>query len=315
MSECARFRPLIEDLLAEQLDPADQAVVDHHLASCAQCRALVALHEQLEELALPVAMPAAGEFRQMRSALLAAVGNAASQPVAPAPRATASRWWAIGTSLATAATLLLGIFVGRMTVPEATLDERQLLASVMAQANASDELSDLWTRPYSYANVSTGEVRNGQVHFDFDVCSRLDVTAPVTAPLARELLSHAVLDSPSVAERLRAIEISATNGDSRLREALALSLAHDPSVAVRIEALNALAVLPGAESGQAALLQALRADPSVQIRLMALEQLVAQQADIEQLRQVIRSGQQESDPALLQRVQQLRDDERAAGWL
>lgn len=313
MSDCKDVRALIEDLLAGQLDPDRRRQLDQHLAQCDSCRSLVEMHEQLDQLAEPAPVPSRSEFRRMRAELLAMTGEAARKTPTALP--VQQRWWMVGASLATAATLMVGIVVGRITVSEATLDERLLLNSVVAQANASDELGDLWSRPLSYANVSTGALRNGQLQVDFDVCSRLDVTTPIDSNLALELLSHAVVDARSVGERLRAIEIAAASSDPRLVEALAVTVENDPNLAVRIEAMNALASKAESPRTRAALFEVLRADDSVQIRLMALEQLAAQKVGFDQLREVIAAGEQESDGAVLQRAYQLRSDEQSPDWL
>ena len=310
MSECDRIQPLIEDLLADQLAAADRARLDQHLAACSECRALVELHQQLDQLGDPAALPSQAAFRRMRSSVLAMT---VAQP-RPQPARAAGRWSVSAVALATAATLMIGIFVGRSTVSPA-LDEELLLNSVMRQASASRELGDLWSQPLSYANVSAGVVRNGRIHLDFDVCSRLDVTTPLNSPLASELLSQAVLESASVGERLRAIELAAAGNDPRLIEALAITLEHDPDVAVRIEALNALSKQSGQPQVQRTLLNVLRDDRSVQIRLMALDQLAAQKVAFDQLQQMIVQGDQESNPAVLQRALQLDNGEKPADWL
>lgn len=313
MSECDRLRPLIESLLADELSLAELHTLEAHLSGCAECQCVVDLHQQLDGMSTAQSEPAPAEFRAMRNRVLAATAGKSKPPVRQRARPTA--WWAAGSMVAAAATLVVGIFVGRMTIDDPILDDQLLLSTVLAQANANYDLEDYWDNPLSYTNVATSTVRNGQVHLEFNVCSRLDLTTHVDSSLARELLTHAVLDSESIGERLRAIEAAGSSDDPQLTEALAVAVENDPNIAVRIEALNALTSKPRTARTEAALLKALRRDESVQIRLMALESLADEKLSIEQLSKVILDGDQESDRAVLQRAIELRSDGETPDWL
>ena len=312
-SECDRLRPMIEELLADELNSSDRRTLDQHISQCPECRALIDLHQQLAAMQGVTSEPAPAEFRAMRNRVLAAASGKTT--AAPRRAARPTTWWMAGSMIATAATLVIGIFVGRMTVDDPALNDRLLLNTVIQQANANHDLGDYWDRPLSYANVSTSSVRNGQVHLDFSVCSRLDVNTHVDSSLARELLTHAVLDSDSIGERLRAIEAAGASDDPQLIEALAVAVENDPNVAIRIEALNALAGKASTPRTQAALLKVLRQDQSVQIRLMALESLAGHQVSPEQLSKVIVEGNQDSDRAVLQRAFELRGENTPPDWL
>ncbi len=313
MSECNRLRPLIEGLLADELSLTELHALQGHLSTCPDCQALVDLHQQLDDIGDEQPEPTPADFRAMRNRVLSSTAGRSPTPT-PLPSRPSS-WWVAGSLVAAAATLVIGITIGRISVDSSTLDDRLLLDTVLAQANASHDLEDYWDSPLSYSNVNTSSVRNGQVHLDFNVCSRLDVTTNVNSSLARELLTHAVLDSESIGDRLRAIEAAGNSNDPQLTEALAVAVENDPNVSVRIEALNALMNQVQTPRVETALLAVLRGDESVQIRLMALEKLVDEQRSIEQLSKVILAGDLDSDRAVLQRAMELRNDGETPDWL
>jgi hypothetical protein len=87
-----------------------------------------------------------------------------------------------------------------------------------------------------------------------------------------------------------------------------VSLQQDPDQTMRISALNALARKGDSDQIQLALLGALRDDDSVQVRLLALEHLVGQSQGLETLETIIREGSEATNPAVFQRVRELRTD-------
>ena len=140
----------------------------------------------------------------------------------------------------------------------------------------------------------------------FDVCRSVDLTTGLSSPLAGDILTHAVLNSDSIGGRMRAMEIAALSTDLRLTSALVVALQQDPDQTMRIAALNALAEKDNDEQAQQALLGALRDDGSVQVRLLALEHLVSQNQPFDTLETVIREGGHASNPAVIQRVHELK---------
>jgi hypothetical protein len=80
------------------------------------------------------------------------------------------------------------------------------------------------------------------------------------------------------------------------------SLRRDPSLAVRLKALERLSDHLDQPDVEAAVLDTLRADESVQMRLLALESLAAHRVSPERIRDVIREGDHPGDEALLVRL-------------
>ena len=50
MHNCNNIRNIIENYLAGELSPSDQELLNQHLGSCADCRELIALHEEMMQM-------------------------------------------------------------------------------------------------------------------------------------------------------------------------------------------------------------------------------------------------------------------------
>jgi anti-sigma-K factor RskA len=105
------WRAMAAAYAIDALDDADRAAFEQHLATCAECPALVASYapvtEALGRAAEPVALPADLRARTLARAAAqprAFVRPAASAPVrsAPAGRATGAPWWLAAAALVTA---------------------------------------------------------------------------------------------------------------------------------------------------------------------------------------------------------------------
>ena len=67
MHSCKDVRQAIENFLAGELRPSERQMLDQHLLACPDCRALIALHEQLARMDGDVAEPDSEALRAMRS--------------------------------------------------------------------------------------------------------------------------------------------------------------------------------------------------------------------------------------------------------
>jgi hypothetical protein len=304
MHSCKQIHEIFERYLVGELLPSDKNILDQHLPSCLDCQSLMDMHEELMRIDGPVADPSPEALRAMRSRVLGQI----SQSNNGGRNSRFNRRVSLFVpAFAAAAVLVLGVFLGSWFSRPASVDD-QLLNAITRQASIERSLEDSWDAPLFFSNVAVRDWNDTRVSLGFDVCRSFDLTTGLNSSVASDILTHAILNSDSMGGRMRAMEIAALSSDERLTRALVVSLQQDPDQTMRISALNALARKGDSEQIQLALLGALRDDDSVQVRLLALEHLVGQSQGLETLETIIREGSEATNPAVFQRVRELRTD-------
>jgi hypothetical protein len=304
MHSCKQIHEIFERYLVGELLPSDKDILDQHLPSCLDCQSLMDMHEELMRIDGPVADPSPEALRAMRSRVLGQI----SQSNNGGRNSRFNRRVSLFVpAFAAAAVLVLGVFLGSWFSRPASVDD-QLLNAITRQASIERSLEDSWDAPLFFSNVAVRDWNDTRVSLGFDVCRSFDLTTGLNSSVASDILTHAILNSDSMGGRMRAMEIAALSSDERLTRALVVSLQQDPDQTMRISALNALARKGDSEQIQLALLGALRDDDSVQVRLLALEHLVGQSQGLETLETIIREGSEATNPAVFQRVRELRTD-------
>ena len=304
MHSCKQIHEIFERYLVGELLPSDKNILDQHLPSCLDCQSLMDIHEELMRIDGPVADPSPEALRAMRSRVLGQI----SQSNNGGRNSRFNRRVSLFVpTFAAAAVLVLGVFLGSWFSRPASVDD-QLLNAITRQASIERSLEDSWDAPLFFSNVAVRDWNDTRVSLGFDVCRSVDLTTGLNSPVASDILTHAILNSDSMGGRMRAMEIAALSSDEHLTRVLVVSLQQDPDQTMRISALNALARKGDSEQIQLALLGALRDDDSVQVRLLALEHLVGQSQGLETLETIIREGSEATNPAVFQRVRELRTD-------
>lgn len=239
--------------------------------------------------------------------------------------------WRYG--FATAAMLMVAVLVGRWSVTidldpltnqlagpgvlqdEGLLNNQALIDQLTRYASlqrAGQNLrDDYWDTPLTYANVSFGQLSGNTLELGFDVCRRVDMTAAADSAIAKEVLLHAILNPTNLGGQFKAMRVAATTLDQRLVEALILTLHNDDALPVRIEAFTILSRLPKTDTIEKAFLATLQQDQAVKMRLMALKQLSQDdKLGTDFLLETIQSGSQDNSAALIQALQQKRNNSR-----
>lgn len=304
MSQCHRYQELIESCLAEENSSSDRAELDEHCAACAECATLLELHRDLLMLDDEITMPDKHEFRKMREAVLAATGSPRSETRKRFLVDLRQLWQMhpIPSGLATAAVLVCAIFFGRAIHQDRSLEEQLLQQSTQWTTARQASLDSSWDAPYSFTNVSVRPREQGQLALSFDASRHVDLQVAQDSPLAREVLLHAILDPSSMGSRLRAMEATPAIDDSRLKEALIVTMLNDPDATVRLNALGVLARYPYNEQSQDALLQTLGNDEDVQMRLTALEELARRNVGSEMIREAVGENASQGTKAILRQA-------------
>ena len=312
MHICKQIEIIFERYLTGELLPTDQETLDQHLPGCADCRALMSLHEELMQMESHVTDPSPEALHAMRSRVLRQV----SQTGAGEGRNYRSEGIArFMPALAAAAMLVIGVFVGNLTAKPSSIDDQLLLSAISRQASVEGRLEDSWDTPLFFSNVSVHDWNDERVNLGFDVCRSIDLNTSLNSPLTSDILTHAILNSESMGGRMRAMEVATLSSEERLTRALVVVLQQDANQALRIEALQALARKQGNEQVQTAMLGALRDDSSVQVRLLALEHLAGQSVSPDEIENIIRQGKEESNSAVFQRARELKINLSSEDWL
>lgn len=315
MSGCDRFKSIIERHISGEATAAEIDSLRAHAESCAECRRVVELHEDLTEAAFEIPEPSEAGFQAMRASVLRHVRRDPRRDTARA----ASRpgfWrgmWSLPAAkpafafVFAAALLAGGFFLGKASVSPAAYDENLLVQEISRQAEAERGLAGYWDSPFAYSNVIARPKEDGGVWLSFDVTRHIDLDTIVQSPLVREVTLHAILDSPTMASRFEALSLARESSDPKLREVLVFTLLNDPSLPVRLSALDILKQYAADPAVRDALLTSVGQDPSVHVRFLALECLAAQHVDPDVILRAAGDTSDETARAVIERAAQLTD--------
>ncbi|MCP4574123.1 MAG: zf-HC2 domain-containing protein [bacterium] len=303
---CRRYGELIEDYLAGTLSAVDASDLQDHCAECPDCAAALRVDRELTALGDDVPLPDRDALRRMREHVLDETAPY-EQRTAPSGGflAELARLWRIHplpSGLATSAILVGVAFLGRTSAPRASLEDELLRQSAGWEQARAAGLDDYWDVPVTFTNVMVRTRDEGRLALSFDASNHLDMVVAEDSPLARAVLTQAILEPSSMGSRLKAMEVTPRLNDDRLQAALIMTVLGDPDVTVRVNALAVLTEYADDELNREALLQVLGRDPDVQMRLLALEELKRRNVGAETLRDAAGANEFEGTPAVLRQV-------------
>jgi len=244
---CTRTREHLPELLDDRTDPAALPDVRGHLAGCADCqRELESLRATLAELdALPVPSPSPRLRREFFAMLAAEQAGAAE--LAPALRtrpAGSAGWRRLLYPMTGCALLALGFFVGQRTPPgpavvPADRGTQQELAALREQMGQQrDQLAKMTT-------LVTYSLLQQQKHPANERLQQLLTQARQEEPSERTLdtLISALTLDPSVNIRLRAIEALYPHAERELvRSGVLAALPREQHPLVQLELIEFIAL-------------------------------------------------------------------------
>jgi hypothetical protein len=312
MSDCQKFKDLLEQYVAGEAARSDLGALLDHARSCAECGQLIEMHEELSLAVDEVPEPSNAHFRAMRAAVLRQIPRK-DEAKAARTKVWGEFWrglWAHPAGRPAFAFILAlaflgaGFLIGRSSAPAPGFDERLMVNEINRHASLERGLEGYWDSPFVYSNVKF-RPRNGVVAVSFDVARHVELETTADSPLLRDVMVHAMLDPSAVGSRLEAIGLAPRSMDGKMREVLTFTLLNDPSLPVRLKAVEILTQYASDSGVQDALLKSLGQDPSVQVRLLALECLAGQKVDPGVIRSAIGQVNEEADRAVFQRAVEL----------
>jgi hypothetical protein len=306
--ECTRVEMLLEAELAGDIEDAEAAALRDHCVQCESCRSLLALHDDLMRLGAETEEPSERALDAVTAEVLARTARSRTVAGRATWRASAGR---VAAALAACVLLFVAGWLGARRFQDAgrgagdVAATPELVAALSAEAASNDGLSDVEDSRFTYSNVSIRDAGAGRLDLSFDVTTHVQLVEPPGSPLVREVLAQALLDRSSTGARLEALAHAERTPEPKVREAMILSLRADPSLAVRLKALELLSRHLDRPDVEAAVIDTLRDDESVQMRLEALEALAAHRVDHGRIRDVIEERARPGNEALRVRLASL----------
>jgi hypothetical protein len=204
--------------------------------------------------------------------------------------------------------IALGFALGRLGSGPHHLDDDLIVEEVARQASLGRGLEGYWESPFIYSNVDMRPQNDRNMILSFDVTRRVDVATTLDSPLAREVLVYAMIDPSSMGSRFEAMAVAGRSMDKKLKDALVFILLNDPSMPVRLRALDILSRHASDPVVQEALLASVSQDPSVQVRMLALDFLAGQRVAPDVIRRAVGETPDEGGRAVLHRAIELIGD-------
>lgn len=289
-----------EDLARVVADDAPlTAALKRHVASCPQCRAVLAWHQQLDWCGFDDDAVSEAEWTEMRQSVLRRIAPTQAKPM--------RRWsqWSLA-ALAAVACMVLGSMLGYLAgVRSAGID------------GLIEDLRTQWHRgpgkaPYALKNIDVRPAGQGRVMVGFDVSTWVESVMPQGDPLVKDLLVASLRQSDSLNQRLQALELTGASIDDEVQAALLDAMRHDEALVVRSRAMDLLAPYAARPEVSAALREVLRTEPNVQLRLQAIDALMAQSSAADRLDALVDDLLRAQDTPVLIRVDDAVTDSRVS---
>ena len=282
MTPCAEFERRLALYAWDELEAADRATVEQHVAGCASCAAALASERSLFER-LSSVMPEQPDdmlVAQCRRSLSQNLERASSGWLA----ARFQRWrhafrpgaWLIAHPVWTVATLVLvGFYAGRIASQVPTVSVPAANVSEMAMI---EPLADGVTPAALDGSSVTGIQRLPGGGVTISIRADQDMTVqgtPEDRAVRRALLSALrASDRPDPDARLESVELlSPIRTDQAVRTALCYAVLHDSNPSVRLKAIEALRGLEQEPDVRRTLLAALEHDSNPGVRVEAVSSL------------------------------------------
>lgn len=271
--DCRNVEERLPLYLLEELEEAERAELDAHLAACADCRSsleeLRRLHDALA--ARPQLEPSPELLARCRLDLEDALDREATGWRALVR--SGFGLWPVGAAfrVSTAlAVLVVGFSMGWAV--------RQQTAPQPAARTAATNPwigSDLSGLRISGISRVAPDPQTGAVHITMDAERQLTLEGSLDDPRIQQVLLYAVKNYDNPGIRHDTVEVlRARSTDPTFREALLYALRHDPNDGVRLEALQAVRELAWSPEVRAAILEALQKDSNPGVRVAAINALL-----------------------------------------
>lgn len=288
LNTCAEIAPLLVFYVCDELTEEERAVVEKHLAVCAECHAQ--LKDEREFHAAFASLPRSGQqidstgilLSQCRSELAEVLDDLNHPPVKQKASALGflRHWMALHPAWSAALLVLLGLVTGTeatqwLTGQRNTMAMDQAVNIRPSSRFTEDQLSKMVVAGVNLTPAPQPGATNVRVLLSAE--QPVELTGNVDNSDVRDVLTYVVksgerFDSGLRLDCLDALRARAENGE--VRSALLCAARRDPNPAVRLKALEALRASASDDAVRDALLQALKHDSNPGVRVEAVNLLV-----------------------------------------
>jgi HEAT repeat protein/putative zinc finger protein len=273
LAPCSEFERRLTLYVWQELEPADRAAIEQHIAACSPCAAALARERTLfEQLgSLDSEQPSDLLVAQCRRSLSLSLDRAEAsarwwKTVKAAFRP--AEWFTARPAWTVAALVLFGFFAGRL------VSRVTALPTLAPEPPAAESVT-----PASFDDSSIVGIQR-LPGGDVAVRMRSDQPVVVQGALNDTDIRRALLaalqasDAPDPDARLESVELLRANRtDAAVRHALCQAMLHDTNPSVRLKAIASLRGLEQEAEVRHALLRALEHDSNPGVRVEAISAL------------------------------------------
>lgn len=309
MKECKKYEVLIQRLIAGEIKKADEEKLRKHTERCQDCKELVETHYQIKTGVFDFSEPDDEEFTKVRQNVLRGIRSKRAARGISRYRNLADRFTYILTRPAFAVSFsmvlfLAGFFLHSWISQSQYSDRSDLIKQLKYTAQQNTELQQTESSPYIFNDVRIRNVNGGEVALGFNVSTHLEIVRDKNDPLVKEVLAQAVLNPAPLGNRLKAISYSEQIMDSKIKEALILTMLSDDNLAVQIKAMSSLAAYPFDSQIEDAFLKILKESDQAQLRLMAIDYLTHNLSSEQPLQEIVKNLNDAKDAGIKYKLYQ-----------
>jgi anti-sigma factor RsiW len=295
---CAEVAPLLVFLACDEVSTEERGAIEVHLAGCAECRALLAEENELQEslCGLPQAadeLDRSGTLlAQCRSELVESLDEltAPAEPERWQAFGWARRWMALRPGLSAAGLLTAGAILGVQLLQWLPTDNSSIKGTAV-NVSAAPAVSDEQLAKMAVAGINFApsvDSAPGTVQVQISAEQPVTLSGSLDDNDVRRVLTYVVRNSDRFDAGVRIDCLDALKArihDSEIRGALLDAIRRDQNPAVRMKALEALREVAGERDVRDALLDSLNSDSNPGVRVEAVNLLV-RSLELESVRQV-----------------------------
>ena len=284
---CAEVAPLLVFFACDEVSAEERGAIEAHLAECADCRALLAEENELQESLC--AIPQSADELDRSGTLLAQcrseLAESLDELTVPAeaekwqPFGWARRWMALRPGWSAAGLLAAGAILGVQLLQWLPTDNSNIKGTAM-KVSAAPALSDEQLAKMAVGSISfapSADSAPGTLQVQLRAEQPVTLSGSLDDNDVRRVLTYVVRNSDrfDAGVRLDCLDaLKARVRDGEIRGALLDAIRRDQNPAVRIKALEALREVAGQEDVREALLDRLNIDSNPGVRVEAVNLLV-----------------------------------------
>jgi anti-sigma factor RsiW len=284
---CAEVAPLMVFLACDEVSAEERGAIEVHLSECAECRALLAEENELQESLCAIPQSADELDRsgtllaQCRSELAESLDELTvpAEPEKWQPFGWVRRWMALRPGWSAAGLLAAGAILGVQLLQWLPTNDSSLNGKAMS-VSAAPKVSDEQLAKMAVGSINfapSADSAPGTLQVQLRAEQPVTLSGSLDDNDVRRVLTYVVRNSDrfDAGVRLDCLDaLKARVHDSEIRGALLDAIRHDQNPAVRMKALEALREVAGHEDVREALLDRLNIDSNPGVRVEAVNLLV-----------------------------------------